>query len=365
MRKNLFVTSILLFTFSSLMTVGATIGQTLRTADEYNNRGLEKQRQGDIDNAIADFNRALAIDPGNPLAYANRCVSNTKKGMFTEALADCNKALSLNPRFVEAYVFRGDLRADMEQLEPAIADYTKAIEIDGKFARAYLGRGMAQIDKGNPAGAFADFDKAIVLEPKYAEAYATRGLALLAQGRDAEAEKDLQRAIEIDPRIKDAIREVADDIRSRRGTAGAKDDNGVLNATTEKNDLYPAGINAQQEIADALKLASRDQKRVMLIFGANWCYDCHVLDRALHEGAAGQIVKERFLLVHVDIGEADKNLDLAKKYKIPLEKGVPAVVVLAANGQMLYSSGDGEFEAARRMMKKDLVAFLTKWRTGQ
>src|SRR5437773_3891499 len=120
---------------------------------------------------------------------------------------------------------------------------------------------------------------------------------------------------------------------------------GVLQPVTVRKDLYPANVDAKKEIDEALKQAV-GKKRVLLIFGANWCYDCHVLDRALHEGDAGQIVKERFVLVHVDIGEGDKNLDLAKKYKTPLDKGVPAVAILKGDGTLLYSSGDGEFESA-------------------
>ena len=142
----------------------------------------------------------------------------------------------------------------------------------------------------------------------------------------------------------------------------ARDDNDVLESVSLKKDLYPADADAKKEIEDALKQAATGNKRVMLVFGGNWCYDCHVLDRALHEGSAGKVMKEGFLLVHVDIGEANKNLDLAKKYKIPLDKGVPAVAILGSGGGLLYSSGEGEFEAARRMMKKDLVAFLTRWK---
>jgi thiol:disulfide interchange protein len=104
------------------------------------------------------------------------------------------------------------------------------------------------------------------------------------------------------------------------------------------------------------------EKRILLVFGANWCYDCHVLERALHEGAAGKIVEESFLLVHVDIGEGEKNPELVKTYRIPIEKGVPAVAVLNGDGKLLYSSGDGEFESARTMFKRDLVAFLSRWR---
>jgi thiol:disulfide interchange protein len=138
-------------------------------------------------------------------------------------------------------------------------------------------------------------------------------------------------------------------------------DEGVLEPVVAKKDLYPSGADAKTEIDEALKKAATDKKRVMLIFGANWCYDCHVLDRALHEGDVGHIVKERFVLVHVDIGEGDKNLDLAKKYKTPLDKGVPAVAILKGDGTLLYSSGDGEFESARTMMKKDLKTFLQRW----
>jgi thioredoxin 1 len=139
-------------------------------------------------------------------------------------------------------------------------------------------------------------------------------------------------------------------------------DNGTLDPISVKTDLYPAAANAKNEINEALKLAATDHKRVLLVFGANWCYDCHVLDRGLHEGAAGKIVSESFLLVHVNIGEGERNPELVKQYKINLDKGVPVVAILGRDGKLLYSSGDGEFEAARRMMKKDLVAFLNHWR---
>src|SRR5882724_3753476 len=92
---------------------------------------------------------------------------------------------------------------------------------------------------------------------------------------------------------------------------------GVLDPVATKKDLYPADADAKKEIEQALKQAAIEKKRVLLVFGGNWCYDCHVLDRALHEGAAGNVVKESFLVVHVDIGEGDKNLDLLKKYKVP------------------------------------------------
>ena len=137
----------------------------------------------------------------------------------------------------------------------------------------------------------------------------------------------------------------------------------VLKPVTVKTDLYPANADANKEIEEALKVAASTNKRVMLIFGGNWCYDCHVLDQALHEGDAGAIFKDHFLLVHVDIGEGDKHIDLVKKYETTLDFGVPTVVLLNGSGRVIYSSTKGEFEPARRMMKKDLVAFLNEWKS--
>jgi hypothetical protein len=66
-------------------------------------------------------------------------------------------------------------------------------------------------------------------------------------------------------------------------------------------------------------------------------------------------------VIHVDIGHADKNLDLADKYGIPLNKGVPAVAVLDADGTLLYSQKNGEFEPARRLDGRVFVEFLKRW----
>lgn len=139
-------------------------------------------------------------------------------------------------------------------------------------------------------------------------------------------------------------------------------DRGVLEPTVLSKDLYPPNADAKAEIEEALKAAAKDQKRIILIFGANWCYDCHVLNLAMHEGTAGEIVRKSFILVHVDIGEGELNAELVKKYVITIEKGVPAIAILGSDGSLLYSSGNGEFEAARKMMKQDLLTFLRRWR---
>jgi thioredoxin 1 len=126
--------------------------------------------------------------------------------------------------------------------------------------------------------------------------------------------------------------------------------------------LYRKGIDASAEIKAGLARASREHKRVLLIFGANWCIDCHVLEFALHHGDAGPIAEHGFVIVHVDIGEGQLNSDLVAQYGIPTKHGVPALAVLASDGRILYSDTHREFQSASRMDPEDLITFLNKWK---
>jgi thioredoxin 1 len=124
--------------------------------------------------------------------------------------------------------------------------------------------------------------------------------------------------------------------------------------------LYKANANAAQDIRQALAAAGRQHKNVLLDFGGNWCIDCHVLDNAFHQPRIAPLLNGNYVLVHVDVGKYDKNLDLAKKYHVNLEKGVPSLAVLDALGKVLYATGD--FERARMMSEDDVIQFLDKWK---
>jgi len=144
-------------------------------------------------------------------------------------------------------------------------------------------------------------------------------------------------------------------------TAGAQWKKTPLQAPTQINpQLYRADANATDDINRALATAVKQHKRVLLDFGGNWCLDCHVLDNAFHQPRIAPLLNNNFVLVHVDVGRYDKNLDLAKKYHVNLEKGVPSLAVLNARGAVLYSTED--FERARVLSEDDVIAFLDKWK---
>ena len=129
--------------------------------------------------------------------------------------------------------------------------------------------------------------------------------------------------------------------------------------------IYAPGLDAHAEIQQALVLAAKQHKNVIVVFGANWCYDCHVLDLAFHRPDLAGVLQRNYEVVHVDVGEGDKNQDIMQQYQVPMKKGIPALAVLDSNGKLLYSQQGGEFEKARSLAPQDLLTFLNKWKPGK
>ena len=134
-------------------------------------------------------------------------------------------------------------------------------------------------------------------------------------------------------------------------------------ALKQNPNLYEKDADARAEIKEAVAEAGKGHQRVILVFGANWCYDCHVLDQAFHQDDVAPLLTKNFRVVHVDIGDdGKKNNDLAAEYKVPLNKGVPALAILGPDGRLVFSQQNGEWESARTMDPDAIVTFLNKWK---
>lgn len=155
-------------------------------------------------------------------------------------------------------------------------------------------------------------------------------------------------------------------IQTQRGDLAPRPSRRLPEPAKPNTDLYPPAQEAPREIKAALDRAEKDRKRVILVFGGNWCYDCHVLDATFHSKDIAPLVNANFHVVHVNIGDDyDKNLDLAAKYQVPLKRGVPALVVLDPDGSIVYTQKEGEFENSMRLSPADVTAFLKKWAPHQ
>jgi tetratricopeptide (TPR) repeat protein len=130
------------------------------------NRGIEKAKKGDLDGAIADFDRAAKADPQNDAPYYNRAQAKWLKKDTAGAIADYTRAIDLGSTNPAAYNNRGNARVENKDREGAIADYTRAIELKPDYARAYYNRAVLKKEKGDKAGAAADFKRAQKLDPE-------------------------------------------------------------------------------------------------------------------------------------------------------------------------------------------------------
>ncbi len=96
-------------------------------------------------------------------AYVQRGVLERSKGDLEGALADFNKAIENRPDFTEIYVVRGTIKNDKGDLDGAVADYNKAIEMNPKLAIAYCARGLLNYNSHKFTDALADFRKSCEL----------------------------------------------------------------------------------------------------------------------------------------------------------------------------------------------------------
>jgi thiol:disulfide interchange protein len=124
-------------------------------------------------------------------------------------------------------------------------------------------------------------------------------------------------------------------------------------------DLYSETSDPTADIAAAMVRARREHKRILLDFGGNWCGDCQVLDIYYHQSPNAELLAKNFILVHVNIGHMDKNVDIAKKYNVPITKGVPALAIIDSHGNLLYAEREKEFEHAT---PESITAFLNRWK---
>jgi hypothetical protein len=87
-----------------------------------------------------------------------------------------------------------------------------------------------------------------------------------------------------------------------------------------------------------------------------------VLDIYFHNEQNEPILNANFVLVHVNVGHYDANVELAHSYKIPLQKGVPELAILSERGKLLYATQGAEFESMQKVEPSAVTQFLVKWK---
>jgi len=167
----------------------------------FNNRGLLYLEQNRLDEALRDFNSAVASAPGIAKWYFNRATTYRLLGQYDKALEDLTTAVQLEPRDILGYIHRGNTNLLMGQFDEAISDYSKAILLKPDSVTVYFNRGQAYQLKKQYTEAIDDFSKAVSLNARFADAYGERGAAYIAMARYDEAFEDFSAAISIKPDV--------------------------------------------------------------------------------------------------------------------------------------------------------------------
>ena len=184
-----------------------------QTPSELIRSGISAHDAGNYDQAIADYTRAIQLDPSVAVAYMNRGNSYLKKREIDTALRDFDRAIQLNPAFALAYNNRGNAYSDKGEAALALADYDKAIQLAPDLDLAYSNRGLSYIQQGNYDQAMVDLNHALQLNPNLVEAWVNRGLAYYQKGQYPAAEADAMKALKLRPGLAQAedLRKLAHD----------------------------------------------------------------------------------------------------------------------------------------------------------
>lgn len=127
---------------------------------------------------------------------------------------------------------------------------------------------------------------------------------------------------------------------------------------------YDEAADARADIRQALSAAAASKSSVVVVFGANWCADCRMLDTAMKTGSSAALFARDFKVVKVDVARFNKNVDVAESYGVPLKKGIPAVLILSPDNAVVYATRGGELADARQMGESGILQFFRQVTAG-
>lgn len=123
---------------------------------------------------------------------------------------------------------------------------------------------------------------------------------------------------------------------------------------------YQPAADARADLDRALARARSTGKRVLIELGGNWCADCRVVAGVLAIPEAKRFMDEHYVVVTVDVGRMDRNLDIPGRFGVTLA-GVPTLLVLDGEGRLLNAATSAELTSARDMKPQAILDYFARW----
>lgn len=118
--------------------------------------------------------------------------------------------------------------------------------------------------------------------------------------------------------------------------------------------------DAAKDISSAITLAKKENKRIMLDVGGEWCGWCHKLDKLfMTDAEVGKELKKGYIVVKVNFSPENENKEVLRKY--PKIVGYPHLFVLDKAGKLIHSQDTGLLETGDHHDPAKVMTFLKKW----
>jgi tetratricopeptide (TPR) repeat protein len=223
-----------------------TVRQSPLNARAHYSLGEALATRGQFDEAIAQFQQALEIQPDIVAAHNNLGALLGRRGRFDEAVAHYRKALEIKPDVAAAHYNLGNALAARGQFDEAIADFQQALQIQPGSAEVHNNLANVLLARGNLDEAVTHYRKALEIEPGIALAHYNLGNVLATRGQFDEAIAQLDQALEIQPDIAAAHNNLGHILAGR----GQLDE--AIAHYHKALQIQPGHVNAQRNLAAAL-----------------------------------------------------------------------------------------------------------------
>ncbi|MCU0355083.1 MAG: tetratricopeptide repeat protein [Cytophagales bacterium] len=248
-----------------------------------------KEQMGLTRQAVADYDKALSLAPGNPLYHLQKGLLERRNGDRQAAVTSFTRALELNVTYTEAYLQRGSTLAELDKTNEAAADFRQVQKLGGsdsttvRFVRAksqdYHNMGAAALRNRDTPKAERLFDLALALDPRNGSVWITRGDVLFDRKEYLKALDLYNQAVQTNPRISEGFYKKALALVQLQRSKEALENLAValrLNSTyldayvlrgdmlMAANQLTQALANYQQ-LADILLPVYKEQQRKMRV----------------------------------------------------------------------------------------------------
>ena len=323
--------------------IDRAISLDAKNGKAYSSRGEAMRLKGNLDQAIADHEAAIRLNP-SPESFGNRALAWKDKGDLDRAIADCDDAILLNPNYAPAYAARGEILRLKGEFDRSLADLEKAVSLNPKSATSLYLRGKTLQETGALDKAIADYDEALRLIPKLAAVHTNRGLAYESKGDLAKARADFAEALKLPPVSDAETTKPAQQIaRSHLAALDVKEREAVERAAREAKEAKEA-LQAKATKAAEFSLANSGSlqpaladpgRRVALVIGISAYASHSALPNAKRDAQAVAAS-----LREVGFQSVFEGYDLDKR-KLESTLQSFAQQATAANWAVIYYAGHG------------------------